>query len=120
MDDDLPRRDRRPEDGGGEAAANAEDDVGSLQELTGRGCAGVAAGTERQRVVLGEGALTRESRHHGRLDQFGELPELVRRLRPQNALADVNEWSAGRPQGADGLANGVGIGGGAHRRRWSI
>ena len=61
----------------------------SHQEV-GRGAGdGVAAGADRERMILGEGALGGHRRHDRRLDQLGQLAQLVPGLGPEHAVADV-------------------------------
>ena len=74
VDDALCRRDVRGHAVLGEAAPDAEDDVGLGQEVEdGPGHHAAAAGAERQRVVLREGALALQGGHHRRLQQLGQL-----------------------------------------------
>jgi hypothetical protein len=67
-------------------------------------------------VILREGALPRECGHHRGLGPFSEFPELVPGLRPEDALAGVEQRLAGAQEDADRLPNGQGIGAGAENR----
>ena len=89
MNDGLARRNWRAEDRRREAAADAEDDVGPLQELAGHRGAGIAAAAQRERMVFPKGALAGQRCHDRRLNQLGKFAQLVARLGPQNALANV-------------------------------
>ncbi len=59
--------------GDDKARAHAEDEVGGLQEAVDLQGARVAAGAQRQGMILGIGALARQGGHHRHVDQLGEL-----------------------------------------------
>jgi hypothetical protein len=100
VDDRLAGRNGARHAVAGEAAADPEDHVGLayvLQQMSGdRG----AAGAEREGVVLGERALGLHGGHDGRLQQLGQLEQVVRRLRVQDALPGVDHRLARRAEGS--------------------
>ena len=101
------------EAGLGEGATDAEDDVGVSQELVHRLGEGAAAGAERERVRLGEGALALQRGGDRRLEQLGQLPELVPGPGVVDALAGVDHGALGVDQRLRGLARVCRIGTGA-------
>ena len=71
-----------------QSGADAEDQVGlGVQEMRAMAGEAVAAGTERQRVVLGEGALAVHRRHHRALQQLRQPHQFVARLGVEHTLA---------------------------------
>jgi hypothetical protein len=113
VDDGLARRNAGRHAVPGEAAADAEHDVG-LAEVVQRvpGHRG-PAGTERERMILREGALALEGRHHRRLEQLGQLAELLRRLRIEHALAGVDDGPPRVAQHPGGRLDVAHVGAGA-------
>ena len=80
-----------------EAAADAEDEVRLAHEHVQRPRHRPAARAERQRMVLGEGALALEARGDRRAEQLGQRPQLGPGLGVVDALAGVED----RPLGGD-------------------
>ena len=67
----------------------------------------VAAGTERQRMVLGERALAVHRRHHRALQQLRQLHQFVARLGVQHALAGEDHRARRIDQQTRGLLHVV-------------
>ena len=88
VDDFLPGRDDRGRDVvSREARADREDHVGIEQELASVPGIDDAARAQRQRMVLGKGALAVGRRHDRDVEQFGERDQLVAGFGVQHALA---------------------------------
>ena len=101
-----------------EAGADAEHQVGPAKELADGAGAGVAAGPQRQRVVLGEAALAEGGGHYRRVEQFRQLHQFRRGLGVQHALSGVDDraggvhQAAGHPRGVHGVGGGAALGDG--------
>ena len=89
----------------GEAAADPEDHVGVVQELAHRLRHRPPAGTERQRVRLGERALPLEARRDRALQELGEGSQPLPGLRVVHALPRVDDRPLGGHQHAGDLAD---------------
>ena len=75
----------------------------------------VAAGTERQRVVLGERALAVHRRHHRALQQLRKLHQFVAGLGVEHALAGEDHRARCIDQQTRGLLHVMRVGCGARR-----
>jgi hypothetical protein len=92
VNDLLARRDRGAGDAmRGEAAADAEHDVGLIEEMATVARIDDAAGAERKRVILREDALAVDRGHHRSLEQVGESEQLGAGLGVKHALAGIEE-----------------------------
>ena len=120
MDDRLAGRDLHREIALGEAAADAEDQVGFAQELMHRSGHGEAAGAERKRVRFGECALAFETGGDGDGEQLGQLLQLAPGFCPVHALAGIKDRALGLDEHLGGFANGNGIGPGTRRTRGRV
>ena len=107
---------RQAEAGLGERAADAEDDVGVLQELVDGLGEGAAAGAERERVRFGEGALALQRGGDGRFEQLGQLAQLIPGAGVVDALPGVDHRALGIDQRLRRLARVGRVGPEAHRR----
>ena len=117
VDDRLAGRHVDAEVGLGEAAADAEDQVGIAQEVIDRRRDGVAARAEREHVVLGKRALAAEAGGDRRLEQLGELLQLGPGARVVDALAGVDHRPLGAGEAPGERADRSGIGGDARQGR---
>ncbi len=117
LDDLGARRHLDAEVGLGERAADAEDQVRLVEERAHRLRDGEAAGAERQRMRLGEGALALEAGGDGDREQLGQLLELGPGFRPVHALAGVDDRPLGGDQHLGGFGDGVEVGAGADALR---
>jgi hypothetical protein len=91
VNDDLARRDVGRHPVLGEAAADPEHEIRLRQEVMRRpGHDAPAAGAERERMILREGALALERGHDRNLQKLGELEELGAALGVHHALPGVN------------------------------
>ena len=99
-----PLRHRRDVERAREARADAEHEVGLLEEAVDGGRPRAARGAERQRVVLGERALAVERRGHRRAGELGEAHELGRRAGVEHALTREDHRMRGSEQRPCGLA----------------
>ncbi len=92
---DLAKRGRRGQrrdvERAGEARADAEDDVGTLEEPVDGGRPGAGGGPERERMVLGEGALAVQGRGNRDAGALGEPHELLGRAGVQHPLAGQDD-----------------------------
>ena len=101
----------------GETDAGAEDDVAVGEEAMHRpGLAGTAD-TQRQRVILREGALALQGGQHRDLQKLGQLQQLVGSLGVEYALAGHNHRALGSDESAGGGGDGGRVGGDAHGLR---
>ena len=95
----------RVEVGNGEAGAEAEYEVGLVQEVARHERAGRRAGAERERMVFRECALAGERGHHGNVGKLGELHQFGRGLGVQHALPDVDDGAIGVQHGGHQVAH---------------
>ena len=109
----LPGGMATPKPVAGEGAADAEDDVGVVQELVHGPGNGAAARAEGEGVVLGEGALALEAGGDGDLEALGELAEFVPGFRVVDTLAGVDDGPLGVAQHLGNGTHGLGVGAGA-------
>jgi hypothetical protein len=99
VDDRLPRRDDRGRDVvAGEAGADRQDHVAVEEALAAVAGIDDAARAERQRVVLGEGALAVGRRHDRQVEEVGERRQLLARFGIEHALAGDDDRRLGRDQ----------------------
>ena len=114
----LAHRHRGGRQGLIEAGADAEDEVGSAKELADGASAGVAAGAQRQRVVLWETALAEGGGHYRSIEQFRQLHQLRRGFGVKHALPGVDDragdvhQAAGHPCGVHRVGGGAALGDG--------
>ena len=80
-------RHRRDVERAREARADADDQVGLLEELIDRSGPGARRRAEGERMILRERALAVQRRRDRRRGPFGELQQLVARVRVEHALA---------------------------------
>ena len=80
------RRQGRDVERAGEARADAEDDVGPLEEPVDGGRARAGGGAERERMALGEGALAVQGGRDRDAGALGQLHELLARAGVEHAL----------------------------------
>ena len=88
-----------------EARADPEDQVGALEVLVDRRRARARGRSERERVILGEGALPVQRRRHRRRGALGEPDELVGGVRVEHPLTGHDHGVRGRSQHARGLCH---------------
>ena len=102
----------------GKAAADAQHQIGFVQDMAAGPGEGAAARPERQRMILGKGALAVERRHHRGLQQLRELAQLVGRLGIKDALPGEDHRTGSVEQhlrGVVDVALVAGRAGGANR-----
>ena len=97
LDDGRTGRHRNAVPRLGEAASDAEDQIGVVEEMADSSRDRASAGAERKRVVFRERALTLETRRDRRLQQLGERVQGVPGFRIVNALPGIDD----RPLGLD-------------------
>ena len=85
----LARRNRCGERHLREAGANAEDEIGLVQQLDGRIGARVGQCAGSEWMIFGEGTLAGQGCHDGYLHQFRKLAQLLPRLCPMHPLPHV-------------------------------
>jgi len=90
VDDLLPRRHLHAEIRLRERTADAEDQVGIVEEMPHRLGDRQAARPQRQRMILGEGGLAAEAGRHRRGEQFGQRLQLRPGPRPMHAGAGID------------------------------
>ena len=81
-----------------ETAADAEDEVGLVQEVMDRLRHRAAARAERQGVIFGERALAVQAGRDRRFEQFRQFAQRIPRLRVVHALPGVDDRQRGRKQ----------------------
>ena len=99
MDDPLALRNSDAERRLGKAAADAEDQIGAIEEVAERPRYRRAAGAEREAMGLVERAFAGEARADRRGEQLGQRRELVISLGPVDALAGMDDRPLGRDEG---------------------
>ncbi len=89
----------------GKAAADSQHQIRFVQEMPPVPGKGAAARPERQGVVLRKGALAVESRHDRRLQQLGQLPQLLGGFGVEDALPGEDHRAGGVEQHARRLVD---------------
>ncbi len=119
--DDLTERragrERRDVERAGEARADAEDDVGALEEAVDGGGARARGGAERERVVLGEGALAVQGGRDRHAGALGQAHELGAGAGVEHPLPREDDRVGRLGEDVHGLGDVCGRGLGAPRRR---
>src|SRR5262249_61606857 len=104
----------------GEAAADAENNVGGVEEMAYRLRDSEPARAEREWMVLRERALAAEAAGDGRPQQFSERAQFAPRARPVHALAGIDHRPLGFRQQLRGFAHRVRVGAVTGRPDWLI
>ena len=110
VDDGLALRHGDAEVGLGEGAADAQDDVGAVEEASHRLRVGAPARAQRQRMGLVEAALALEAGADRDGQKLGQFLQLGIGLGPVHALAGIDHRPLGGHQHLGGLGDGRRIG----------